>query len=48
MVMSSTRYCRDTLVQFLRYTAIMGENRNMCNREHRVDTEFFRLGYRWL
>ena len=33
MVMSSTRYCRDTLVQFLRHTAMMGENRNMCKCE---------------
>ena len=39
--MLSTRYCRDTLVQFLRRIAIMSEDRNMCNCEYRVDSEFF-------
>ena len=41
MVMLSTRYCRDTLVQFFRRIAVMSEDRNMCNCEYRVHRGFF-------
>ena len=39
--MLNARYCRDTLVQFLRHIAIIGENQTRCSRDDRVQIEFF-------
>ena len=38
------RYCRDTLLQFLRHIAIMSEDQTMCSCNHRVCSGFFQLG----
>ena len=40
-LMENAQYCRDTLVQFLRRTAIMSENQTRCSSDDRVESEFF-------
>ena len=41
LVEMNARYCRDTLVQFLRHVASTSENQTRCSCDHRVWAAFF-------